>query len=459
MKTFRLIKSNLIVFTALTLTLLSACKKDENNDDSTSGNVVNFTVTTLPDGTLQIEGNSNQNYTFDSSKTYLLKGFVYVEEGATLTVQPGTVIKGDKTTKGTLIIKRGGKILANGTSANPIVFTSAEAIGTRNPGDWGGIIICGKAPINLPGGEGQIEGGPDALYGGTNSSDNSGVLQYVRIEYAGIPFQPNQEINGLTLGGVGSGTLIDYIQISFCGDDSYEMFGGNVNLNHIISYKTTDDDFDTDNGFTGKIQFGVILRDANIADVSGSNGFESDNDAAGSTVTPITKAIYSNISVFGPKQDTSSSVNSNFKRGAHLRRNTQTCIYNSLISGYPVGLLIDGTNCENNASASDLQFKNNIIASCNTPLAVASGSTFNISTWFNDITFGNSIQYTNANLTSDPYATTPNFLPLPGSTLLSGADFTGMNLSGFQQVTYRGAFGTTNWTQGWSNWDPQNTVY
>lgn len=459
MKTFRLIKSNLIVFSVLTLTLLSACKKDDDKDDSISGNVVNFTITTLPDGTVQLEGNSNQNYTFDSSKTYLLKGFVYVEEGATLTVQPGTVIKGDKTTKGTLIIKRGGKILANGTSANPIVFTSAEAIGTRNPGDWGGIIICGKAPINLPGGEGQIEGGPDALYGGTNSTDNSGVLQYVRIEYAGIPFQPNQEINGLTLGGVGSGTLIDYIQISFCGDDSYEMFGGNVNLNHIISYKTTDDDFDTDNGYTGKIQFGVVLRDGNIADVSGSNGFESDNDAAGSTLTPITKAIYSNISVFGPKQDTSTSVNSNFKRGAHLRRNTQTCIYNSLLSGYPVGLLIDGTNCENNATASDLQFRNNIIASCNTPLAVASSSTFNISTWFNDVTFGNSIQYTNANLTADPYATTPDFLPVPGSSLLSGADFSSMNLSGFQQVTYRGAFGTTNWTQGWANWDPQNTAY
>lgn len=459
MKTFRLIKSNLIVFSVLTLTLLSACKKDDDKDDSISGNVVNFTITTLPDGTVQLEGNSNQNYTFDSSKTYLLKGFVYVEEGATLTVQPGTVIKGDKTTKGTLIIKRGGKILANGTSANPIVFTSAEAIGTRNPGDWGGIIICGKAPINLPGGEGQIEGGPDALYGGTNSTDNSGVLQYVRIEYAGIPFQPNQEINGLTLGGVGSGTLIDYIQISYCGDDSYEMFGGNVNLNHIISYKTTDDDFDTDNGYTGKIQFGVILRDANIADVSGSNGFESDNDAAGSTVTPITKAIYSNISVFGPKQDTGFAVNSNFKRGAHLRRNTQTCIYNSLISGYPVGLLIDGTNCENSASAYDLQFKNNIIASCNTPLAVASGSTFNISTWFNDVTFGNSIQYTNTNLTSDPYGTTPDFLPVAGSLLLSGADFSSMNLSGFQQVTYRGAFGTTNWTQGWANWNPQNTAY
>ena len=325
MKNLRKIKSNLLLLSVMTLTLLSACKKDEdNNDNTTPGNVVNFTTTVLSNGTVQVEGSSNQNYTFLNTKKYLLKGFVYVEEGGTLTVQPGTIIKGDKITKGTLIVKRGGKIQATGTAANPIIFTSAEAVGSRNPGDWGGIIICGKAPINLPGGEGQIEGGPDALYGGTNSSDNSGSMQYVRIEYAGIPFQPNQEINGLTLGGVGSATTIDYIQISFCGDDSYEMFGGNVNLKHIIAYKSTDDDFDTDNGYTGKIQFGVVLRDANIADVSGSNGFESDNDAAGSTVTPITKAIFSNISIFGPKQDTSLSVNSNFKRGAHLRRNTQT---------------------------------------------------------------------------------------------------------------------------------------
>lgn len=452
------IKTQLFVLSALTISIFTACKKDDK-ETTAPGNVINFTTTVLSNGTVQLEGSTNQNYTLDSSKTYLLKGFVYAEEGATINIQPGTIIKGDKSTKGTLIIKRGAKIQANGTASNPVVFTSAEAIGSRNPGDWGGVIICGKAPINLPGGEGQIEGGPDALYGGTDAADNSGSLQYVRIEYAGIPFQPNQEINGLTLGGVGSATTIDYVQVSYSGDDSFEMFGGTVNLKHVVSYKSTDDDLDTDNGFIGKIQFGVVLRDANIADVSGSNGFESDNDAAGSTVTPSTKAIFSNISLFGPKQDTANVVNSNFKRAAHLRRNTQTSIYNSLLSGYPVGLLIDGTSSENNATANDLQFRYNIIATCNTPLAVASGSTFNISTWFNDVTFGNSIQYTNANLATNPYASTPDFLPVAGSALLSGADFSNTNLSGLQQVTYRGAFGTTNWTQGWANWDPQNTAY
>jgi hypothetical protein len=462
MKSKNLVKSlskMLTILVGLALISTTGCKKDDDDDNTTPSNVVNFTLTTLTDGTIQVEGSTNQTYTFDDTKKYLLKGFVYVEEGGVLNVDAGTVITGDKASKGTLIVKRGGKINAIGTAADPIVFTSAEDIGSRNPGDWGGIIICGKAPINLAGGEGQIEGGPDALYGGTDAADNSGTLKYVRIEYAGIPFQPNQEINGLTLGGVGSATTIDYIQVSYCGDDSYEMFGGTVNLKHIISYKTTDDDLDTDNGFIGKIQFGVVLRDGNIADVSGSNGFESDNDANGSTLTPNTKAIFSNISIFGPKSDTSTSVNSNFKRGAHLRRNTQTSIYNSLISGYPVGLLVDGSACEGNATGDALQVRNTIIATCNTPLAVASGSSFNINAWFTTPSYGNSIQFDNNGLATAPYASTPNFLPAGGSILLSGADFTNTNLSGMEVVTFRGAFGTTDWTSGWANWDPQNTAY
>lgn len=440
----------------ISLAVITGCKKDEDNDEI-PGNVQNFSLTTLSDGTIQVEGSCNQNISFDSSKTYLLKGFVYVEEGGRLTIQPGTVIKGDKASKGTLIIKRGAEIIAEGTSTDPIVFTSAQPAGSRNPGDWGGIIICGKAPINLAGGEGTIEGGPDAQYGGGDINDNSGIMKYIRIEYAGIPFQPNQEINGLTLGGVGKGTIISHVQISFCGDDSFEMFGGTVNADHLISYKSTDDDLDTDNGYSGLVQFAVILRDANIADVSGSNAFESDNDAAGSTNSPLTKAIFSNISVFGPKQDTSSVVNSNFKRGAHLRRNTQTCIYNSLISGYPVGLFIDGSGTEANANSDLLQVRNCIIAASTTPLF--SSANFDINTWFGTMASNNSIQYTSSGLANAPYNANPDFLPTPGSPLSSGADFSASNLAGMTPVTFRGAFGSTDWTENWANWDPQNTVY
>lgn len=456
---FNFITHSFLLLAIYNLLMMSACKKDDDNNNNTPSGKINFTTNTFSDGTVQIAGETNQNYTFESSKTYLLSGFVYVDSGAILTIQPGTVIRGDKASKGTLIIRRGGKINAAGTAQAPIVFTSDKPAGSRNPGDWGGIIICGKAPINLAGGEAQIEGGPDAVYGGSDAADNSGVLRYVRIEYAGIPFQPNQEINGLTLGGVGNGTQIEYIQISYSGDDSYEMFGGNVNIKYLISYKTTDDDLDTDNGFTGKVQFGLVLRDPNIADVSGSNAFESDNDATGSSLTPNTKAIFSNISVFGPKQDTGAVINSNFKRGAHLRRNTQTCIYNSLISGFPIGLLIDGTSAESNASTDLLQVRNTIISTCNNSLSVASGSTFNIASWFNNAIYGNSIQYTISGLCNSPYSSIPDCLPAGGSPLLSGADFSNQNLSGMEVVSFRGAFGTTDWTIGWANWDPQNTVY
>lgn len=455
------IKNKLLtIMMALTLVItgLSSCK-DDSEDSTPSPTGARFRETILADGTIQIEDSCDQNVTFQKGKKYLLKGFVYVLDGGSLTIEAGTTIKGDKASKGSLIIRRGGKIFANGTASEPIVFTSAQPVGSRNPGDWGGLIICGKAPTNLPGNEGQIEGGPNALYGGSDAADNSGSLRYVRIEYAGVPFQPNQEINGLTLGGVGSGTTIEFIQVSFSGDDAYEFFGGTAKLKNIISYKNVDDDFDSDNGFNGRIQFAVALRDPNIADVSGSNAFESDNDANGSPNTPGTKAIFSNVSVFGPKADTSGTVNSNFKRGAHLRRNTQTCIYNSLISGFPVGLLVDGSATEANASSDALQVRNTIIATCNSPLAVGSGSTFNISNWFNTSGYGNTIQYNNSNLATSPYSGTPNFLPVAGSELLSGASFSAGNLTGFDAVTYRGAFGSSDWTSGWCNWDPQNTPY
>jgi len=452
MKSFNFRKSitALSIAVIATSTVFTGCKKDSEE-----------TTTPTPTGQeITVQDSITANTTWTANNKYILNGFVYVTNGATLTIEAGTIIKGDKTSKGTLIIKRGAKIMATGTASNPIVFTSAQAKGSRAPGDWGGVIVCGKAPVNLAGGEGLIEGGPDAYYGGTDAADNSGKIQYVRIEFAGVALQPNQEINGLTLGGVGNGTTIDHVQVSYGGDDAFEMFGGTVNMNHLVTFKTTDDDLDTDNGFSGKVQFAVILRDPNIADVSGSNAFESDNDASGTTATPYTNPVFCNISVFGPKSDTANTVNGNFKRGAHIRRSSKACIYNSLISGFPVGLLVDGTNSETNATNDALQIRNTIISGCNTPLAVASGSTFDIATWFNNAAYGNSIQYANSNLANDPYnLTNPDFLPKTGSPLLTGADFSASNLSGLTNTTYRGAFNTTNWTSGWANFDPQNTDY
>ncbi|MCS6992008.1 MAG: T9SS type A sorting domain-containing protein [Chitinophagales bacterium] len=418
-----------------------------------------------------ISGYITQNTTLTNDKIWLLQGFVYVTNGATLTIEPGTIIKGDKATKGALIITRGAKLIANGTAQQPIVFTSNGPVGFRNYGDWGGIILLGRASINQPGGEAVIEGGVEdgqgnGTYGGglnPDDNDNSGILRYVRIEFCGIAFQPNSEINGLTCGGVGRGTTLEYIQVSFCGDDAFEFFGGTVNAKYLISYRTLDDDFDTDNGYRGLIQFAYALRDPAIADVSGSNGFESDNDPTGSPNTPFTQTVFSNITIAGPRATSSTSINGSYRRAAHLRRNTRTSIYNSVLMGFPTGIMIDGSACEANATNDILQVRNTVISGCTNNFEVASGSTFDISGWFNNASYNNKTYSSNTALgLKDPFnLTNPNPLPSDTSLLLSGADFTHAALSDpfFTQVTYRGAFGTVNWTEGWAEWNPNNVPY
>lgn len=440
--------------------LIAGCKKEEDDADPTTPDTpAAFTITT--NGNVNtVEGSTESNVTFTNDKVWLLKNFVYVESGATLTIQPGTIIKGDKTTKGSLIIKRGGKIMAEGTASQPIVFTSNEPAGSRAAGDWGGIIICGRARNNQPGGEATVEGGVDATHGGTDNSDNSGILRYARIEFPGVPFQPNQEINGLTLASVGRGTTIDHIQVSYCGDDSYEWFGGNVDVKYLVAYKGLDDDFDMDNGYSGRLQFGVVQREPNTADAGGSNGLEHDNDAAGTTTEPITTPVISNVSIFGPKATASTTFSGDFKRAMHLRRNTRTRVFNSVFAGFPTGCLIDGGLCEANATNGDLKVRNCVFSGMGSITATASGSTWDITTWFNqyNTTYA---ENTELGVVDGFNQSAPDFTINGGSPLASGASFTDGDLSDpfFTSVSYRGAFGTENWTSGWCNWDPQNTVY
>lgn len=410
---------------------------------------------------VNISSDITTNTTWTNNNIYVLQsGFIYVTNNSTLTIQPGTLIKGNG---GTLVITRGSKIVADGTATQPIVFTSAQPNGFRAPGDWGGIILCGNAPINDPAGERLAEGGIDpvkGLYGGTNPQDSSGVLRYVRIEYAGIAYQPNNETNGLTCGGVGSRTVLDYIQVSFGGDDAFEFFGGTVNAKHLVAYRTLDDCYDTDYGFTGKLQFIVAMSDSLIADISGSNGFESDNDATGTLNNPVTKPIFTNVSVFGPKVTSSTSINSNFKRAIHMKKSTRISVFNSVFTGFPTGLKVESNNTANAIANGDLQFQNNIIAGSSQPLDSTSMS-FNMSNWFysngnnvlpnsTDVMAGNPYNYTN-----------PEFMPASSSPLLSGASFTNALLSDpfFTPTTYRGAFGTTDWTACWAEFDPQSRTY
>lgn len=431
-----------------------------------------FSLTAQTIDTLQ--GNVTTNLTLTNNKIWILKGTVYVKNNATLTIQPGTIIKGLSSPKSALVITRGAKIMADGTQRNPIIFTSAKAKGQRNIGDWGGLVVLGKAVTNTQfngvQGQGQIEGGVnnaegDGLYGGTDDADNSGVLRYVRIEFAGFPFEPNNELNSLTLGGIGSNTKIEYIQCSYGGDDDFEWFGGTVNAKYLVSFANTDDNFDTDLGYRGNVQFGVALRDSAIADAAGaSNGFESDNDAAGSARQPFTANTFSNMTILGPKVTPATAQNPKFSKGVLIRLNSRTSIFNSIIAGWPIaGLDIDGRPTAANAANGDLRFKNNILAE-NTVRFIEFDSIVNntrVRTWFAANTNDSSATYATLNMRAPFNYRNPNFTLNTGSIAASGAAFTDSKLSNtfFTSVNYRGAFGADNWMAGWTNFNPNNEDY
>jgi hypothetical protein len=413
-----------------------------------------------------------------------LENKIYVKGGVTLTIAPGTIIRGDKTTQGTLIVTKGSKIIADGTVNNPIIFTSNEAAGARSEGDWGGLVILGNAVNNQPGGKANIEGitpSTDTEFGGTDDADNSGVIRYVRIEFAGIALQPNKEVNGITFGSVGNKTLVDNVQVSFSGDDSFEWFGGTVDCKHLIAYRGLDDDFDTDFGYRGRVQFGLIIRDASMSDAAGdSNGFESDNDATGSNAKPLTAPVFSNITLIGAKGDGTTVLpqGEKFEKAFRLRRNTATSVFNSIITGWEKGLSIEGTSTEDNVTGDSLVFANNILTNFNTSTKVVTATPAFYATWFgaksNDTT---SVLADVKLINAFKFDGTIDARLAVGSVAATGADFKNKKFTGgfvtepvgantfWTETKYQGAFNVTdntaktNWTEGWANFDPENTVY
>ncbi|MBO0934070.1 IPT/TIG domain-containing protein [Fibrella aquatilis] len=492
------------------------------------GNVTSttqFNVTTIvTKDNVNVTGEITANTNWTASKIYLLNGFVYVRSGATLTIEPGTVIKGDKLSKGTLIIEPGAKINAQGTAAQPIIFTSNLAPGLRNLGDWGGVVICGKAPHNLATGLTnaadlpKVEGGPTTAVSALapDPADNSGVLSYVRIEWAGVALSPNNEVNGLSLYAVGSGTKIDHIQVSYANDDSFEWFGGNVNLNYLIAYRGIDDDFDTDNGYSGNVQFGMGVRDLTIADQSGSKGFESDNEANGASTTlklPQTSVVFSNMTLIGPTSTTlsatvagayvvkanaanpgASAPSANYVAGVHTRRSSALSLFNSIVMGWPAGILIDYSGTAANFASGKAVFANNIIggnltgtvnnvANFNRDILYISGAGAGSLTPVNALgpdstAFGAAvgpITYfrtnnnrrllnTDAFGLTDAFALKTNAVPATGSPALTGAAYTNAKLGAAfidKTPTFVGAVSAEKnyTTEAWVNFDPQSVVY
>jgi hypothetical protein len=486
-------KKAFVYLAALTALFTTSCRKIETEGEKeivyvNGGGTGSATTGT----TIVLQGRISADTVLRKQNTYVLKGLVYMVNDKTMTIEPGTTIKGsyNGTDVAALIITRGSKIMAQGTADQPIVFTSASP----NPqsGDWGGIILCGKAPINASyngtSGLYQVEGGVDNAQGdglaGSGDAkapsavpnDNSGVLSFVRIEYAGYAFQPDKEINSLTLAAVGSGTTIDHVQTAYAKDDAIEWFGGTVNAKYLITWKTQDDDFDTDNGYSGKVQFGLVIRDSSIADISKSEAFESDNNASGTTATPKTTAIFSNITAIGPKATLSNVGNPLFLAGAQIRRNSALSIYNSVIMGWPTGILIDastGTPTDNNIKDSSLRIRYTTLAGNGVAVKYSPSSSAptgwsdaDALAWFTNPSFGNTIltNTTEAKLIQPfnygyidptPFAGSNGYQPI-----VAGASFSDPKLSGdkfFTVVDFRGAIAPagveSTWWKGWTKFN------
>jgi hypothetical protein len=357
-------------------------------------------------------------------------------------------------------------------------MTSNKAPGARQPGDWGGVLILGKAPVNQfePLIEGGIIGG---TYGGTDPNDNSGVFRYVRIEFAGYRFQLNNETNGLTMGGVGAGTEIHHVQVSYANDDGFEWFGGTVNVKHLVTLGTTDDEFDTDFGYAGNVQFAFALRDPNYWDPTGeSNGFESDNTgSATSTSLPWTSALFSNVTLVGPERTDAVVGNlppgNKFQYSALIRRSSRESIYNSAIVGYPWGFRIRDVNTIAAANSDTLQVRNVSLTASVRPSGSStvhdSSQWAGIAGWYDTPSYNNTGSSPRnpsvLKLADLSTLTNPNPIPTSGSELINSADFTNPRLAaGFDVVTYRGAFDpskamSAQWTARWTNFDPKYANY
>ena len=516
-------KKNLIFSAAFLATVLttamSSCSDDDNSNDNgnppavayvwgTEGSIKTcdnllFDADGKENASGNVIGNGDKEFIFKGKKTlkkgtYLMKGWIYIADGSELTIEPGTVIKGEKESAASIIVEPGGKLFAKGTASQPIVFTSAQAKGNRKPGDWGGLIICGNGTNNKGILGQQIEGGPRTKHGGTDASDNSGVLSYVRVEFAGYPFLKDKEINGITFGSVGSGTQVDHVQVSYSNDDSFEWFGGNVNCRYLVAYNGWDDEFDTDNGYSGKVQFGLSVRNPRIADTSQSNGFESDNDADGSLTEPFTSAIFSNITFVGPMgidgfENTPDYINGGnvfpqngsalgkYQAAMQIRRSSHLACFNSVAVGYPIGVIIDAEKgaTQEYAKAGKLKLQNIFLAgmgitgsdankrytddlydAAQKSVIDAAQESYS-STYFKAQTGNRIFSQTSDLLLAKSGKLDAYCYPQASSPLIGAASFTDALLSSwFEKVSYIGALAPNDtWLDGWTEFDPQNAEY
>lgn len=443
----------------LVLGIFAACKKDDDT-------IINPPPAATAD---TLTGTITSDLSLDASKSYLVDGQVYVKNNASLTIPAGTTLmfskKDDAAVKSSLIISQGSKININGTADKPVVFTSAAA--SKAPGDWGALVILGKAATNT--GTGHAEGlaqTDDTKYGGSANDDNSGVITYLRLEYAGgINADAEDEwkvdkVSGLVLESVGSGTTVNHVMVSHSADDGYQFVGGTVNATHLIAFNNGDDDFDFDLGYTGKLQYLISYRTKlNSKHALRANAFESYNDEVPTLNAPLTRPVVSNMTIIGPSG--MKTDDNHLNQGVYIRKGTRFVIQNSIVAEYPMGALMVCNKTRpvllNNTGS---LFKYNIVHSDSASRTFSWDKDYavfgddELKTFaLNDVNHNsmveNSADIKLKTLYSD---NAPDFTPAEGSAALTGANFDGADYSSFfETVTYRGAVGASNWTAA-GNW-------
>lgn len=387
----------------------TACNNntDNNPDDTTLKGEI-------PTGTT-LTGNITANATLTSGSSYKLSGGLHVKAGNTLTIEPGvTVVAVDDDAPDYILIEQGAKIDAQGTASNPIVMTSE----LKKSGAWGGIHICGRAHTNA--GEGVLSEIGNAPYGGSDDSDNSGTLRYIRLEYTGFALDEEHEANGISFYGVGNGTTVEYVQAYKGSDDGFEFFGGSVNVKHMVVTDCTDDSFDWTEGWNGRGQFLVAYQ-------SGEEEcdclMECDNNGNNFDATPVAHPILSNLTLVGDNS-------ANNTRGIRLRAGTQAEIYNSIITGKAKCITLETEQTEQALLSGTSKLQHIAMSSdLNSENGIYTAEMFAAAT-------GNSTDYVNA-LANDYVGT------LSGGVTPDDPFFT--------RVDYKGAVSASDdWTSGWT---------
>ena len=404
-----------------------------------------------------VTGRIATDTTFTEDRFWLLRGAVFVDAPARLTIEAGTYIFGEFATNGTLIISRGAQILANGTADAPIVMTSDQPIGERARADWGGLIINGAAPMNVPGNEAVGEG-DTGIYGGTSRDDDSGHLRYVRVEFAGTEFSPDNELNGIAFQGVGTATEVEHVMVKYSKDDGLEFFGGTVTAKWIVLQGIADDSIDWTDGWTGKGQFIIVLQSGDDAD----QGIEADNNGDNNNLTPRSNPTLYNVTLIG---DPDSNEGQESDIGMLLREGTSATIRNFIVTGFKEASIdIDDSVTFSQITSGNLTLGNGIIygncvvSKCVDQFRLDSDDKEAPITTQDFVTNSPNISFADPEL-EDPFnLTNPDFRPAALSPALSGAVSPAVppNDGFFDIANFIGAVGPAGagqdtWWQGWTD--------